>query len=75
MKHYAVIILDKVDPMFVNEVKNAFNRYHQEKYYNQTFNLSVRDLDADKKLLLVDGFANAQEAIDYVVKTKKLEWF
>jgi TolA-binding protein len=71
MKHYVMIILDKVDPMFVNEVKNAFDRYHKEVYYNQTFSISIRDFDADRKLVLVGEFGNAQEALDYVQKTRR----
>ncbi|MFL5809679.1 MAG: hypothetical protein ACJ749_09160, partial [Flavisolibacter sp.] len=71
-KHYAMIILDKVDPLFVNEVKNAFTRYNREKYYNQVFDITIQDFDADKKLLLIAGFTNAQEAVEYVQKTKRI---
>lgn len=71
-KHYVMIVLTKVDPMFANEVKNAFFRYNRETYYNQTFDISMRDLDADRKLLLIAGFNNVQEAIDYFQKTKRI---
>ena len=33
-KHSAMIILNKVDGMFLNEVKNAFARFNKEKFYN-----------------------------------------
>jgi tetratricopeptide (TPR) repeat protein len=72
MKHQVMIILDKVDPMFVNEVKNAFSRYNSEKFYNQTFNLSISDLDADRKLLLIGDFNSALEAIEYLQRVKRL---
>lgn len=71
-KQSAMIILDKVDPLFVNEVKNAFTRYNREKYYNQVFDITVHDFDVDKKLLLINGFANAQEVVEYVQKTKRI---
>ncbi len=71
-KHQAVIVLDKVDKLFANEVASAMGRFNRDYYYNQTFQISLRDLDADKKLVLVSGFANAQEAVDYVLKAKSL---
>ena len=70
--HQVMIILDKVDPLFVNEVKGAFNRFNQEKYYNQTFTISISDLDADRKLVLIGNFNTAVEAIDYVQRVKRL---
>jgi hypothetical protein len=70
--HYAVIILDKVDPVFVNEAKNAFFRFNREKYYNQPLDLQLLALTNDIKLLLVSGFANAQAAIDYAQRAKAL---
>jgi hypothetical protein len=72
MKHYAMIILDKVDPLFVNEVKNAFNRYNKVTYYNQTYDINVVDFDADQKLVLIGNFANAQEVVDYIQKSKRI---
>ncbi|MFL5772728.1 MAG: tetratricopeptide repeat protein, partial [Flavisolibacter sp.] len=72
VKHYGVIILDKVDPLFANEVKNAFGRFNRDYYYNQTFDISMREFDADRKMVLVGGFNNAQEAVDYMLKAKSL---
>jgi hypothetical protein len=67
-----MIILDKVDQLFANEVKNAFGRFNRDYYYNQTFQISMRDFDADKRLVFVSGFNNAQEAVDYVLKAKSI---
>jgi hypothetical protein len=69
-KHFVVIILNRVDNVFRNEAKNAFGIYNREKYYNKTFDYSTADIDAENKLLLVGGFNNAQEAIDYVLEAK-----
>ena len=71
-KHSAMIILDKVDPMFVNEAKNAFNRYNQEQYYNQPLQITVASLDSTHQLMLIGDFNNAQEALDYALKAKRL---
>jgi tetratricopeptide (TPR) repeat protein len=68
--HYVMIILNKVDVVFGNEAKNAFSRYNREKFYNKTFELNTITLDADNKLLLIQPFANAQAAADYVQQTK-----
>lgn len=72
VKHYVMVVMDKVDPLFVNEVKNAFGRFNRDKYYYQTFQLNISEFDADRKLLLIGDFANAQEAVDYALKAKSL---
>ena len=33
--HYVVLVLNKVDPVFVNEAKNAFSGYNRDTYYNK----------------------------------------
>ena len=58
--------------MFVNEVKNAFNRYNKEIYYNQTFDINIVEFDSDRKFLLIGSFANAQEVVDYIQKSKRI---
>ena len=70
--HYVVLILNKVDPVFVNEAKNAFFRYNRETYYNKIMTAEIVDLDAENRLLLMSPFKNAQEAVDYIVKAKPL---
>ncbi|MGN6165723.1 MAG: tetratricopeptide repeat protein [Flavisolibacter sp.] len=72
LNHYAVIILDKVDAVFSGETKNAFNRFNQEKYYNQPLAINAIDLDSVHKLILIGTFANAQEALDYAQRAKRL---
>lgn len=68
--HYVVLVMNKVDPVFSNEAKNAFFRYNRETFYNKTFTLDLYTLDNDNKLLLTSPFASAQEAVDYVDKTR-----
>ena len=68
--HYVVLILNKVDPVFSNEAKNAFARYHRDNFYNKQFSLDLFELDGDNRLLLIAPFTNAQDAIAYIDKTK-----
>lgn len=68
--HYAVIVLDAVDGMYVNEVKNAFNRYNGEKYYAQKLTSFVQPLNERYNLVMVGPFADAGKAVDYVEKTR-----
>ena len=68
--HAAVVVLSKVDVVFGNESRNAFNRYNREKYYNQPLQGNLVTLTDDTKLLVINNFANAQSAIDYVQSAK-----
>lgn len=70
-KHYAAIILDKVDPLFVVEVKNAYFRFNHDHYGDQTFTMNVVDFDATKKLLLIGDFSSAREAFNYMQSAKQ----
>lgn len=68
--HYVVLVLNKVDPVYVNEARNAFTRYNKDTYYNKQFTESLADLDADNRLLIISPFSNAEEAINYITQTK-----
>ena len=70
--HYVLLILNKVDPVFSNEAKNAFQRYNKDTYYNKTFSHDLFQLDPENRLLLIAPFANAQEAITYIEKTRPI---
>lgn len=72
VKHYVVILLNKVDVVYGNEARNAFTRYNREKYYGQPLESSSMTLNDDLKLVLVGKFDNAQGAIDYVQKAKPI---
>ncbi|MBO9682360.1 MAG: tetratricopeptide repeat protein, partial [Flavisolibacter sp.] len=69
-KHHAAIVLDKVDPLFVTEVRNAYTRFNRERYH-QTFPMNVVDLDANRKILLIGDFASAQEALNYMTSARQ----
>ncbi len=72
LKHFAVVILDRVDAVFSGETKNAFARFNRERYYNQTLPVNSVDLDSSYKLVLIGEFNSAQEALDYMQQAKRL---
>jgi hypothetical protein len=65
---YVVVVLNKVDNIFGNEARNAFNRYNQEKYYSLPLKSEIVPLDAENKLLLIGNFSNVVQAIEYTQK-------
>lgn len=67
-----MIILNKVDNVFGNEAKNAFNRYNKERYYNLPLNSQLIPLDGDNRLLLIGNFNNVLQATEYVQKAANL---
>jgi len=70
--HSVAILMNKVDPVYVTESRNAFNRYNRENYYSQTFNITNIALNDTFKLVVIDSFENAQLALAYLDKAQKL---
>ena len=62
--------MDKVDPVYVNEAKNAFNRYNKEKYYNKQIDIVPLPLTDDMRFMLMGKFDNAIVALDYLKQSK-----
>jgi TolA-binding protein len=69
-KYYVVLVLNKVDPVFMNEAKNAFFRYNRETYYNKDYTADLYQLDTENRLLLMSFFNDATDALSYVEKTR-----
>lgn len=70
--HYAMVVLDKVDPVFVNEARNSFFQFNRERFNGQPLDVQLVPLTADIRIVLVSGFATAQAATDYVQRAKPL---
>lgn len=68
--HYVVIILNKVDPVFVSEARNAFYRYNRDAYFNKQMQAELVDVDSANRLVLISPFQTANEAMEYVEHTK-----
>ncbi len=69
--HLVLMILDKVDPVYVTEARNAFIRYNREKYYGQTITINKDVLDANRNLLVIASFEDAAAALQYYDKIKR----
>jgi tetratricopeptide (TPR) repeat protein len=65
-----VIQLDKVDPVYVTETKNAFDRYNQETYYSQALTIENMALNDSVRMVVISGFTNSTDALDYLVKAR-----
>ena len=70
-KHNVVMVLNKVDPVYVNEAKNAISRFNGESYYTRSLVINKDTLDKDQALLLIGSFDDAAAAITYYAKLKK----
>lgn len=70
--HYVGIVLDKVDPVYVNEARNAFTRYNREQYSAKGYSVNNQTISDEYKLVMIGIFPNANEAIAYIDKTRKL---
>ena len=66
-----VMILDKVDPVYISEARNAFNRYNREKFSGQTIDIARDAIDKDRNILIFSKFPDANAAISYADKLKK----
>lgn len=69
--HHVLMILDKVDQVYVTEARNALIRYSKENFYGQPININKDTLDAQRSLLVITSFADAAAALIYYSKIKK----
>ncbi len=70
--HSVVIVMTKVDPVYVNEARTAFNGYNQENFYNQQLTAENASLNDSVKILMIGHFATDKEAITYLTNAKDL---
>lgn len=69
--HLVVMILKEVDPVYVNEAKVAFQRFNSSNNFS-TKNIVKDALDTKNNLLVFYSFENAEDAISYLDKIKKV---
>lgn len=78
--HYVVVLLNRVDPVYASEARNAFNRFNQEKYYGQKIDVSGLKLSDQYNVVLQGPFTDANAALTYignvqpVAKSRILPW-
>lgn len=68
--HSVVLVLTKVDPVYVTESRNAFNRYNQVNFSGQPIEINNQTLNDSVRLVVMSGFANAADAMEYIRKTE-----
>ena len=66
-----VMILDKVDPVYIGEARNAFNRYNRENFSGKAIEITRDAIDKDKNILIFSKFPDANAAIIYADRLKK----
>ena len=70
--HSVVILMDKVDPVYVSEARNAFNGYNQENFYSQQLTAENASLSDSIKMLVIGSFPTDKEALTYLTNAKAL---
>ena len=63
-----VLVMTKVDPVYVTESKNAFDRYNRENFYGKNYETSQLSLSDTTKMMIIQGFDNAALALAYLDK-------
>jgi len=69
--HYVIMVLNKVDPVYVNEARNAFLRFNRESMATQSVVINKDAIDLEKALLVFTPFEDAITAIKYFDRIKK----
>jgi tetratricopeptide (TPR) repeat protein len=70
--HSVIMVMDKVDPVYVSEAANAFSRYNTEMFYSKFYKTENASLSDSLKLMIISKFANAGEALDYMKNMKSV---
>ncbi|HEY2349535.1 MAG TPA: hypothetical protein VGH64_10980, partial [Puia sp.] len=65
---YVVMVMTNVDPVYVTESKNAFDRYNRENFYGKNYEIDKQSLTDTSKLMVVQGFGNVGQALTYLNK-------
>jgi hypothetical protein len=63
-----VMVMTNVDPVYVTESKNAFDRYNRENFYGKNYEINKQSLSDTIKLMVMQGFENASAALTYLNK-------
>jgi outer membrane protein assembly factor BamD (BamD/ComL family) len=66
-----LMVLDKVDPVYISEARNAFNRYNRQNFSGQGIGITRDAIDKERNILVFTKFANADAAIIYADRLKK----
>jgi hypothetical protein len=64
--HYAVLLLDNVDDVFITETVTSFNKYNKEKLGNSALIVKSLKLNQQYNLILVGPLSNAPNGLTYI---------
>jgi outer membrane protein assembly factor BamD (BamD/ComL family) len=67
---YVMVVLDKVDRVFISEAKSAYAQYNRQRLYNQVINISTTALNDQYTVLLLGPFADASKAMEYIDRVR-----
>ena len=70
--HFAVLVLEKVDPVFITEARNAMNRFHQTKMSQAGLTTQIQKINDQVSILLVGPFSQAGTSLDYLDKIQPI---
>ena len=68
--HYAVLLLEKVDDVFLTETKKSFVKYNYDNYTGKPPVVQLAKLNKDYTLVLLGPLSSAANGLNYVDKTK-----
>ncbi len=68
--HYAVLLLDKVDDVFIKETVTSFNKYNKEKLTNNVLGVNSFKLNEQYHLILIGPLSNAPNGLSYIDDVK-----
>ena len=63
--HLVMLLLDKVDIVYVSEARNALSRFNRERFMALNLGMGAVDLDASRKMVLVGTFPDVAAALEY----------
>jgi Tetratricopeptide repeat len=70
--HSVMIVMTRVDPVYFNEARNAFNAYNQENFYGKQLTAENSSLSDSVKVLVIGRFQTDQDALTYLSSVKAL---
>ncbi len=70
VEHFVVLQLNRVDGVYINEIKTAFANFNRQNMYNQSLEISTQKINENYTFLLFSTFSTAGDAIDYLEKIR-----
>ena len=69
--HFVAMVLENVDGIYVNESRNAFNRYNSNYHYSEDIQVSGIKIDDTTSINIFSQFADVLKATDYALELKE----